>query len=153
MLNRRETITRALTFRRARGVCRSYQQQRSAREPYLDKGGPREPGAAQGGCEAVGHAEGPPRRALLREEAVDRAVGLGRRGGERARPRSGREEAPRPRRRREEEEAVVVRGETGGGARLEASDAEERMRREAQVVQRHRGGVGVVQWDGLDEFG
>jgi len=110
---------------------------------YLDKGGPREPGAAQGVGEAVGHAEGPPRRGLLREEAVARAVGLGRRGGERARPRSGREEAPRPRRRRKEEEVVVVaRGETGGGARREARDAEERERREAQVVQRHRGGDG-----------
>ena len=118
-------------------------QQWSAREPYLDKGGPREPGAAQGVGEAVGHAEGPPRRGLLREEAVARAVGLGRRGGERARPRSGREEAPRPRRRREEEEVVVVaRGETGGGERREARDAEERERREAQVVQRHRGGDG-----------
>jgi len=118
---------------------------------YLDKGGPREPGAAQGGGDPVGHAEGTPRRALLREEAVACAVGLGRRGGERARPRSEREEAPRPRRRREEEEAVVVRGETGGGARPEARDAEERERREAQ---RHGAGVGAAEeWDGLDEIG
>lgn len=103
-------------------------------EHYLDKGRPRESGAAQRGREAVGHAEGPPRSALLREEAVARAragvIGLGRCGGERARPCGGREEAPRPRRRREEEELVLVaRGETGGGERREARDAKERERR------------------------
>jgi hypothetical protein len=43
---------------------------------------------------------------------------------------------------------LLARGEAGGGERLERREAE---RREAEVVQRHRGGVARCGWDGLKD--
>ena len=105
---------------------------------YLDQRGPREPSALQGGREAVGDAERLPGRALLGEEAVGGRAGVvglgGRDRGERARPRGGREEAPRPSRREEEEAAGSVGGASEGREPRQA----ERERRVAEVAQGHR---------------
>lgn len=101
----------------------------------LDQRGPGEPSALQGGSEAVGDAERLPGRAVLREEAVGAragVVGLG--GRDRARPRGGREEAPRPSRREEEEAA----GGVGGAGEGREPREPERERRVAEVAQRHR---------------
>lgn len=101
----------------------------------------------QRGGEAVRYAEGLPRRALLREEAVAVAVapgagvvGLGGGRGERAGPG---EEAPGRswmlRRREEEEEAAAGGGRRRRGGREVREPREaERERRVAEVVQRHR---------------
>lgn len=131
--------TRTQAFCRARSMHLSKWS-----KPHLNKRRPREARPVQRGGEAVRYAEGLPRRALLREEAVAVAVapgagvvGLGGGRGERAGPG---EEAPGRSwmlRRREEEEEAGGGRRRGGREAWEPREAE-RERRVAEVVQRHR---------------